>query len=162
MSGPQRDSVQPHLQRVLQEEARLLTELEGLLQQETVVLNGNDVAAIQTVGNARQRCVERLTQLDAERLDAARLLSFGTGPAALERLLTWADPTGSLQREWLANLQVARRCKQLNDRNGAIVTVKLGQVQQMLSKLRGTPAAPVYGPRAGRYGALPARALGRA
>lgn len=162
MSGVQRAEIQPHLQRILSEEARWLAELEGLLQRETQVLQGDDVAAIQTIGGARHRCVERLTGLDAERADLCRMLSFGSGPGALHKLLSWADPQASLQQQWQSNLQVARRCRELNDRNGAIVSVKLGRVRQILGKLRGTPAPSVYGPKAARHGALGARNLGRA
>jgi flagellar biosynthesis protein FlgN len=154
--------IQPHLHRILLDEARLLSELERLLERETHILQGEDVAAIQNIGGARHGCVERLTRLDAERADLCRMLSFGSGPQALQRLFEWADTNSSLHRQWQSNLQVAQRCKQLNDRNGAIVTVKLGRVQQLLGQLRGTPAPPVYGPKAARYGAPVARNLGRA
>ncbi|HEX4024364.1 MAG TPA: flagellar protein FlgN [Steroidobacteraceae bacterium] len=162
MSGVQRDQIQPHLQRILAEESRLLAELEGLLQQETDILRGDDVAAIHRIGGARARCVEQLTRLDGERVDACRMLSFGSAHGALEKLFAWADPGASLRGQWLSNLQIARRCRDLNDRNGAIVTVKLGQVRQLLGKLRGTHAPSVYGPKGTRYGRLDARNLGRA
>ncbi len=155
-------AVQPHLERILAEEARLLAELEVLLSRETSVLQGEDVAAIQSIGSERHSCVERLTQLDRERADVCRMLSFGGGGIAVEKLLAWADPSAALQAHWRQNLQVARRCKELNDRNGAIVSVKLGRVQQLLGKLRGATKPPVYGPKAARYGALGARNLGRA
>jgi len=154
--------IQPHLQRILLEEARLLAELEGLLERETAILQSEDVAAIQNIGAARHGCVARLTQLDAERADLCRMLSFGSGAPALQRLFAWADLDGSVQRQWQSNLQLARRCKQLNDRNGAIVTVKLSRVQQRLGQLRGSPPPAVYGPKAARYGAPGARHLGRA
>jgi flagellar biosynthesis/type III secretory pathway chaperone len=162
MSGAQPGQMQPHLQHILSEEARLLAELEDLLQQETGILRGNDIVAIQNIGAARQRCVEQLARLDSERADACRMLSFGSGPSALQKLFAWADPGASLHHQWQANLQIARRCKELNDRNGAIVTVKLDQVQQLLGKLRGTQAPSVYGPKGTRYGRLDARNLGRA
>lgn len=162
MSVVRPEQIQPHLQRILGEEAHLLAELQGLLERETTILQGDDVAAIQNIGSERHRCVERLTQLDAERADSCRLLSFGRGAAAVEKLFGWCDGSGALQRQWLSNLQLARRCKELNDRNGAIVTVKLGHIQQLLGKLRGTPAPAVYGPKAARFGALAPRDLGRA
>jgi len=158
----QRAEIRPHLRRILSEEAGLLAELEQLLGSETLILQSDDVAAIQNIGVARHRCVQRLTQLDGERHDLCRMLSFGSGAPALQRLFQWADSDGSLQRQWQSNLQIARRCKLLNDRNGAIVTVKLGRVRQMLGKLRGSPPPAVYGPKAARYGAPGARHLGRA
>lgn len=162
MSSVQRGEIQPHLKRILAEEAQLLTELEGLLRQETEILHGDDIVAIQNIGGARQRCVERLTRLDGERTDACRMLSFGAGAGALEKLFAWADPGAALRSQWLSNLELAHRCKQLNDRNGAIVTVKLRSVQQLLAKLRGTHAPSVYSPKGSRHGHLGARNLGRA
>jgi flagellar biosynthesis protein FlgN len=160
--SPQRSEIEPALQRILVEESAGLGELQTLLGRETHILQGEDVAAIQTIGSERHRCVERLTRLDAERSDLCRMLSFGSGIAALEKLLAWADPQGQLRRQWQSNLQLARRCREINDRNGAIVAVKLGRVQQRLALLRGSPLPPVYGPRPLRHTALAARDLGRA
>jgi len=160
--SPQQAQIQPALQRILAEESAGLTELETLLGRETDILQGEDVAAIQSIGSERHRCVERLTRLDAERADLCRMLSFGNGIAALGKLFGWADPAGQLHRQWEANLLVARRCREINDRNGAIVAVKLGRVQQRLALLRGNPLPQVYGPRPSRHPALAARDLGRA
>jgi flagellar biosynthesis/type III secretory pathway chaperone len=160
--SPQRSQIRPALQRILHEEAAGLTELEQLLHRETEVLQGEDIAAIQSIGTARHRCVERLTRLDGERADLCRMLSFGKGLAAVEKLLVWTDPQGELKLGWQANLQIARRCRDINDRNGAIVAVKLGRVQQRLAVLRGGPIPQVYGRKPGRHVALAARPLGRA
>ena len=77
-------------------------------------------------------------------------------------MLDWADPSGGLKSQWSTNLELARRCKAINDQNGAIVAAQLGRVQQLLGKLRGTSAPPVYSARGARYGSLGARDLGRA
>jgi flagellar biosynthesis/type III secretory pathway chaperone len=90
------------------------------------------------------------------------MLSFGIGPGALDKLLVWADPSGALRVQWTANLEVVRRCKRLNDQNGAIVTAKLNRVQQLLGMLRGSSPPAVYSPRGARYGRLDPRELGRA
>ena len=90
------------------------------------------------------------------------MLSFGTGGGALQKLLQWADPSAQLQRRWQANLELARHCKEHNDRNGAIVSVKLSRVQRLLGKLRGAVPAPVYGRKGSRDGGLGARDLGQA
>ncbi len=158
----QRAEVYAHLDHILAEERRLLAELEQLLQQETASLQGDDLGAMQRIGRARHQCVELLTRLDSERADSCRMLSFGTGRGALEKLLDWADPSAQLQQRWRANLDLARRCKEHNDRNGAIVNVKLGRVQRLLAKLRGVPPSPVYGRKGTRGGTLGARDLGRA
>ena len=124
MTLPRAD-VRAHLSRILEEESRLLGELEALLRDETAILKGDDVEAIARIGTARQRCIDALTRLDGERADSCRMLSFGEGPGALGRLFGWCDAGGTLEARWHANLKIARRCKQLNDTNGAIVTAKL-------------------------------------
>jgi flagellar biosynthesis/type III secretory pathway chaperone len=158
----QRSDVHQHLIRILAEESRLLGELEPVLRQETDILRSDDIQAIERIGGSRQRYVESLTRLEGERNDACRMLSFGNGRGSLERLLDWADPSGSLRRQWDLNLELARRCKSINDQNGAIVAAKLGRVQQLLGKLRGATPPPVYSARGARYGALGLRDLGRA
>jgi flagellar biosynthesis/type III secretory pathway chaperone len=158
----QRDEVHQHLSRILAEEGRLLGELESVLRQETEVLRGEDAQAIERIGDNRHRYIDSLSRLDAERADTCRMLSFGNGGVALDRLYDWADPSAQLRRRWSSNLEAARRCKAINDQNGAIVIAKLGRVQQLLGKLRGTTPAPVYSARGARYAGLGARDLGSA
>ncbi len=157
-----RPDVQLHLRRILDEEARLLAELEQVLRHETDILSSEDSDAIQNIGANRHRCVDRLTRLDAERADSCRMFSFGTGPGALDELLGWADSDGALRAQWTSNLELARRCKRLNDQNGAIVAARLQRVQQLLGKLRGSSPPPVYSQRGARYGSLDPRELGTA
>jgi flagellar biosynthesis/type III secretory pathway chaperone len=158
----QRSDIHQHLTRILAEERRLLGELESVLQRETEILRGDDAQAIERIGDSRHGYINTLSKLDAERGDTCRMLSFGAGPQGLARLYAWADPSAGLRRDWNLNLELARRCKALNDRNGAIVLAKLARVQQLLGKLRGTNPVPVYSARGSRYGALGARELGRA
>jgi flagella synthesis protein FlgN len=160
--GIQPADIRQHLERVLRDEAQLLDELEQLLQREAGIVRGDDATAIETIGGARHRCIDQLTRLDTERTAACRMLSFGTGRAGFEQLLSWCDPGRSLQLRWLENLRLARRCKELNDRNGAVVALKLGQVQRLLATLRGGAAAPVYGRQGARFDGFSTRDLGRA
>lgn len=156
----QRGDVQEHLNRVLVEEGRLLAELEGVLRQETLVLRGDDAEAIARIGDSRHRYIDTLSKLDAERTATCRMLSFGDGHGALDQMLEWADPSGGLKSRWKTNLDLARRCKAINDQNGAIVSAQLGRVQQLLGKLRGATAPPVYSARGARYANLGLRDLG--
>jgi len=121
-----------------------------------------DIEAIAHIGSRRQRCIDALTRLDAERTDSCRMLSFGQGRGGITRLYGWCDPGGALNAKWLANLATARHCQRLNDTNGAVVNAKLSRVQQLLMVIRGTSAPPVYSNRASRYGVLGTRNLGRA
>ena len=159
----QRADVHQALSRILDDEARLLAELEALLQEETAILRRDDVEAISPNRLERQRCVDALTRLDGERADTCRMLSFGQGRGALAKLYEWSDASGALNSRWLANLQIARRCKKINDANGAIVGAKLVDAcRNCCMDLRGTAPLPVYSARASRYGSLGSRDLGRA
>jgi flagellar biosynthesis/type III secretory pathway chaperone len=158
----QRDDIHRHLIRVLSEEGRLLGELEGVLRQETDVVRGEDAHAIERIGDNRHRYIDTLSKLDAERAATCRMLSFGNESAGLHQLLEWADPSGGLRAQWSSNLELARRCKAINDQNGAIVAAKLGRVQQLLGKLRGAGTPSVYSQRGTRYGNLGLRDLGSA
>ena len=159
-------SIQPadirrHIDRVLREEARLLAELEQVLQRETDVVRGDDPAAIEHIGASRHQCIDQLGRLDGERTEACRMLSFGSGREGFERLLAWCDPDQALRQLWQRNLRLARRCKELNDRNGAVVALKLGQVQQLLATLRGS-GPNVYGRQGARFEGFAPRVLGQA
>ena len=158
----QRADVRALLSRILDEESRLLGELETLLRDETAILKSDDVDAIARIGSTRQHRIDALTRLDTERGDTCRMLSFGQGAGALTRLHQWCDPGGALEAAWRANLSIARQCQQLNNTNGAVVTAKLSRVQQLLMAIRGTPTPPVYSALASRYGVLGTRDLGRA
>jgi flagellar biosynthesis/type III secretory pathway chaperone len=140
--------VQRHIERILHEEARLLGDLEQLLRSEAEILRGDDVDAIERIGSSRHQCIDALTGLEAERADTCRLLACGSGREGFDKLLDWCDPARSLHARWHANLDIARRCKDLNDRNGAVVTARLNRVQQLLATLRGTSPSGTYGPRA--------------
>jgi flagellar biosynthesis/type III secretory pathway chaperone len=138
--------VQRHVERILGEEARLLGDLERLLRSEAEVLRGDDAEAIERIGSSRHQCIDALTGLEAERAEACRLVASGHGRADFERLLDWCDPTRRLHAHWRGNLAAARRCKEQNDRNGAVVTARLNRVQQLLAQLRGSAPPATYGP----------------
>jgi len=154
--------IRQHLARVLDDEARQLAELEQLLIRETVVVNGDDAAAIERIGDVRRSCLDRLTKLDAERQAPGRMLSFGSGREGFGRVLEWCDSGQTLRQRWEQNLQLARRCKDLNDRNGAVVALKLSQVRQALATLRGGGTQPVYGRQGGTVAKFARRELGQA
>jgi flagella synthesis protein FlgN len=156
------EDLRQHLARVLRDESTLLAELEQALIREGDVVRGDDAKAIEGIGAARHHCVESLLRLDAERVAACRMLSFGSGPDAIERLLTSCDHDQALRRHWQDNLKIARRCKELNERNGAVVTLKLGQVRQRLATMRGSSAAPVYGRHGVPYEGIARRELAQA
>ena len=160
--GVQPADIRRHLDRILGDEARLLAELEQVLRRESDVVRGDDATAIENIGGSRQHCVDSLGRLDAERTTTCRMLSFGEGRTGFEKLLAWCDSDRKLRARWQHNLEVAGRCKDLNDRNGAVVALKLGQVQQLLATLRGGSVEPAYGKQGARFDGFARRELGQA
>lgn len=154
--------VRSHAGRILNEESQLLLQLEKLLQSETAIVRGDDVDAIAGIGARRHDCIAALTRLDAERTASCRMLSFGEGAAAFNKLLQWCDDSGELRKRWQANLQLARRCKDINERNGILVNAQLHHVQQMLTAMRGGAQSPVYSAQASRATGFASRVLGSA
>jgi flagellar biosynthesis/type III secretory pathway chaperone len=132
--------------RLIAEERALLERFEQLLEREAAALRSDDVATIETAGADRQACASALLRIDEERRQACRMLGFSDGRDAFERLLAWCDPGGQLARNRQASRELILRCKEANDRNGAVVTAKLRRVEALLVTLRGGDAgAQVYG-----------------
>ena len=154
--------IRAHLQRLLAEESVQLARLQELLRGESEVLRGDDIAAIERIGADRHDCTSSLTRLDAERRELCRMLSHEPGRDGFDQLLRWCDAGGELRRQWLANLALARRCKEHNDRNGAVVSVKLNHVQKLLTAIRGGSQSPVYAPAIRGAAVFAPRELGRA
>ncbi|HEY6482501.1 MAG TPA: flagellar protein FlgN [Steroidobacteraceae bacterium] len=141
------------LGRLLQEETTALTELSDLLEREHTHLLANDVAGLDAANHERQRRVARIIAIDEERRALCLDLDRANDPQGLQELLHWCDPRGTLAGSSAARAQAAARCRQLNDRNGALVGARLQHVQARLSLLLNQRRDPVtYDPR-GRYGA---------
>ncbi len=136
-----------HMGELLDQEAALLARLEALLAEEAETLRGDDFERLERVGHERHGCVGSLMAIDAERRSACRMFGIGEDGAGFESLLDRVDPPGTLKRRWHAGLQLAARCKDRNERNGAVVAARMRRVEALLAALRGGPdrVAPVYG-----------------
>ena len=144
--------------RLISEELRQLERFEQLLEREAQALRSDDVEAIGTAGAERQACSSELLRIDEERREACRMLGFGDGRDAFRRLLDACDLGGELAQRWHSSLSLVQRCREANDRNGAMVTAKLRRVESLLAAMRGDePSARTYG-AGGRHPA-PARSV---
>ncbi len=146
-----------HLQKLIAEESGALDQLLQLLDREHDLLVANDVDGLDRAGQARQSCVGVLMRIEDDRRALCRALNVPADATGLDRLLAWCDPSKELRGRWAACADRATRCRQLNDRNGALVTARLNRVQGMLDIVTGRADQPkVYG----RQGAFqtPARA----
>jgi len=140
------------LGQLIGDESQALKELSALLDREHSYLETNDVVSLEGATRERQRCVARIFRVDEERRALCSELGYSLDLAGLEQLIRWCDPQGTLAEGWAECSAAALRCRQRNDRNGALVAARLQHVQARLSTLiEGRREAVTYGPR-GAYG----------
>jgi flagellar biosynthesis protein FlgN len=147
-----------HLGVLFSEEIDVLGQLEELLQSERDALNANDIEALEATALARQQRVGELTRIEEQRRSLCRLHGNSADLAGLERIVAWCDPAGSLVSRLRDCGQRAARCRDLNDRNGALVKTHLKRVEGILGVITGSSGQPVTydatgsagGQRAGR------------
>lgn len=134
-----------HLDKLIVAETEVLARLEQLLEQEHEIICKNEIDALDRAGDARQTCIAELARIQDERRSLCRMLDVPQEPQGIERLLKWCDPSTQLQQRWAACADRARRCRDANERNGALVSARLKRVEGLLGALTGRPAAnPLY------------------
>jgi flagellar biosynthesis/type III secretory pathway chaperone len=139
-----------HLAKLINEESKALVRLEGLLDQEHEYLEANDIEALDRAGEARQACIGDLIRVDDDRRTLCRMMNMPIDKTGLERMLKWCDPNQSLQPRIAECAERAGRCRNLNDRNGALVTARLKRVEGLLEVVTGRAGQPkVYGRQGG-------------
>ena len=143
------------LASILSTEVAQLTELASLLDREHELLVANEIETLESVMGQRQVCVGKLLSAEEERRNLCRMHGRGVDGAGVLQLMAWCDPRGTLKSRWEECAKGATRCRELNDRNGALVTARMKRVETLLTALTGQPRdAPTYGPK-GAY--APAR-----
>ena len=136
------------LSSLLSQEVSMLGSLAGLLDREHVLLVANDVETLEQVMEERQIIVGKLLRAEDERRDLCRMHGRGTDAEGLEQLMMWCDPRGTLKARWAECAANATRCRELNDRNGALVAARMKRVENLLTVLTGQPQeTPTYGPK---------------
>jgi len=139
------------LDALLVQEITALEQLAGLLEREHKFLVANDVAGLETAMAERQACVGTIVRTEDERRSLCRMAGHSTDLPGLERMLIWCDPNGSLKSRWAECAVRGKRCRELNDRNGALVNARLKRVETLLGALTGRPQeGQTYG-RTGAY-----------
>lgn len=142
-----------HLARLLAEENAALAHFEDLLEREHGALASRDIEALEALADTRQDSVTRMLKLEDERRSVCSMHGYDTDLTGLARLIGWCDPRHSLAAAYDECATRARRCRDLNDRNGILVGAQMKRVEGLLGAITGAPAKPTYGPRqAGMYG----------
>jgi len=149
-SAAGREECRRTLERLLADEDAALAELERLLLAERDTLERNDSPEVlEQVCARRQDCMGGLLRVQDERRAALRMLGFAADNAGLELLMRSCDPAGTLPARWGECAERARRCRELNDFNGALVASRMRRIAGLLELLTGhRPESPVYGRQA--------------
>lgn len=141
------------LSALLGQEISALDQLAALLAREHELLAKNDVESLEVAMAERQTCVGVIVRAEDERRSLCRMLGYSADLPGLEKLLAWCDPSGSLKSRWADCASRGARCRDLNDRNGALVHARLKRVETLLGVLTGRPGeCNTYG-RTGAYSA---------
>ena len=147
------------LAKLIDDESRALADLERLLGREHDILVRNDrPEALEDACNARQVRMGELLRIQDERRSLLRMLGESPDNAGLDALLKACDVGDRLRLRWRGCADAARRCRELNDRNGALVMARMRRVEGMLEILTGQRPGPrVYGPQGQFATAEPSR-----
>ena len=139
--------IREQLAALIDAESRALADLETLLNREHEQLVRNDSAeALEEACNARQLRIGELLRIQDERRSLLRMLGQSPDNAGLDAVLRSCDVGDRLRTRWQACAEGARRCRELNDRNGALVSARMKRVEGMLEVLTGQRPGPrVYG-----------------
>ena len=136
------------LGHLLSDENGALAEFEVLLDKEHGALRSRDIDALEALAQARQTSVIRLLKIEDERRSLCSMLGFETDLTGLAKLLAWCDPSRSLNKHYEECATRARKCRELNDRNGILVGAQIKRVTGLLGAITGTASeARGYGPR---------------
>ena len=142
------DICREHLGTLLTEEIDALRELEDLLKREHEVLGSKNVAAIERTALVRQQMVGDLARTEEQRRQLCTMHGYTPDWVGLESLMQWCDPEGTLLSALRECARRAIHCRDMNNRNGTLVTARLQHVEGLLAAL--TPArssgAITYGP----------------
>jgi flagellar biosynthesis/type III secretory pathway chaperone len=158
-----RDVCREHLAEVLAEEAALLGELRTLLEREYEVLGTKDAIAVEKAVLARQERVGALARVEEHRRSLCSLHGYSADYAGLEGLMVWCDPQGTLVSRLRECAKSAGDCRDLNERNGTLVSAKLKRVEGLLGALTGrSSSADTYNANGSNAPTRPGRVLGAA
>jgi flagellar biosynthesis/type III secretory pathway chaperone len=136
------------LQRLLVEENGALDEFETLLEKEHGALRSRDIDALEALADARQASLVRLLKLEDERRGLCSMHGYDTDLMGLAKLIAWCDPGRSLLGRYDECSARAKRCRELNDRNGILVGAQMKRVEGLLGVITGSNREPqAYGPR---------------
>lgn len=140
MHDDPRSEARRQLLELLDTSIRRSAQLEVLLKAECEAMEAMDTDALQASLGAKRECVEALRSLDKTRSAQCSSAGFPPGPAQMDQMCAWCDPESTVRDAWTELLDVATRCRHLNDTIGAILHARRNQVSNGLAVLCGPDA----------------------
>ncbi len=131
------DRCRAKLRDVLDRSLECSRRLEALLQDERTALQTQNAGDLEAVAASKLDCVRNLDRLENERRSLGSKAGFEGGESGMQALLGWCDDGARLEGAWRELLQIADRCSQLNQSNGAIGRVRQEQLRSALAVLSG-------------------------
>jgi flagellar biosynthesis/type III secretory pathway chaperone len=133
------------LERLLVDENSALREFES---KEHDALRSRDIDALEALADARQESLVNLLKIEDERRGLCSMHGYDTDLMGLSKLIAWCDPARTLMARYDECATRAKRCRDLNDRNGILVSAQMKRVEGLLGAITGASAEPrAYGPR---------------
>lgn len=117
----------------LDAEIQAISQFHETLQAEQKALVSNDVAALATISQTKQRQVDTLNRLTSERMRHLADLGFGSNENAVAQWLSVADEHE--RRAWDDLLNIASEANTCNQINGKLILQGMQHHQQALAIL---------------------------
>ena len=137
--------------------------LKEALEDERRALEAQDIDGLNAVVGSKSACVDKLRQLDEQRVALCERWGFDNGPHQMTALIEWCDEDELVSSRWEQLMVLAAEGNALNMTNGAIIRVRQQQFESSLSVLRGgTPGTDTYGRNGGDTGDTNRRSLAEA
>jgi len=134
------------LAELLQEEQIAATHLLAALEHQQQELANAQFDNIEASAKNTHSHIQTLEGLEKKRNALAARLGYAADHDGMAQLIRWSDYDGSLALQWRKLLELARRCRDCNQINGAVVDINRRRVRQALGILRGQQNdAELYG-----------------
>lgn len=134
------------LAELLRQEQNSAQRLHSELERQHEGLASSQPELIEASAHATQQHVQALAALEKQRNALAARLGYSGDNDGMEQLIRWCDYDGTLAQQWRKLLEMARRCRDSNQVNGAVVDINRRRIRQALGILRGQLSdAELYG-----------------
>lgn len=132
------------LHRLIEEQAALLQDFVGLLEQEESLLVSGQTDALMTLADQKTRIYRRLQLLHDDQMRALACRSAEALQGEMERAI---QKLPAAQARWRQLLELATEARRRNQLNGQLIAERMKHNQAALSVLLAAADAPqLYGP----------------